>query len=72
MKISELPEGLRQLAERRRRENKFETVREDDMYGAFIWAETAEGLDYWVKVHGGDFSVYHGCKVTNLKMKERQ
>lgn len=69
MKISELPPGLKELAEKRRKE--FSPLSGNDHLGnAFGWKETPEGGNFWVCVNRGDFSIYHGCRDTNLKRKD--
>lgn len=72
MKISDLPPGLKELAELRRNhhanECEIEEVR-DDLGIAFPWSYSREGRDFWSKVHVGNFSVYYNCKVVNCKPK---
>lgn len=65
MKISELPKGLKELAELRRKEY-CDRVQEylnpenlDELSSAFHWKSTIEGLDFWGEVDKGNFDVYY-------------
>jgi hypothetical protein len=75
MKISDLPEGLRQLAEKRREEypevSVYPGTEPDHMYNQFIYDDTPEGFDFWNQIERQNYSVYHGCKVTNCKPKSK-
>lgn len=65
MKISELPKGLKELAELRRKEYHIKVkgcvVRSGlyELSSAFHWEGTIEGLDFWSKIDNGDFDVYY-------------
>ena len=52
MKISELPEPYKTLAEKRRREDDDPNMEADDPISAFVWTHTPEGSDFWDDVHG--------------------
>ena len=66
MRISNLPPGLRELAEYRRAQAN----RTGDLVAAaFPWKSTPEGFEFWRSVALGDLFVFNGCRVTNLKMK---
>lgn len=59
MLISELPDGLKELAEKRRNEdslNKDKTY--DGLGGAFNWSETSEGLSFWHEIFLGNFQPF--------------
>ena len=47
MKISELPEPYKTLAEKRRREDDEPNTEIDDLIAAFEWSHTPEGIDFW-------------------------
>ena len=53
MKISELPEEVRELALLRQQESKAVIFdrNTDDLQNAFSWINTIEGQDYWSKLH---------------------
>lgn len=65
MKISELPKGLKELAELRRKEfcdrvwNYQIPENLDELSSAFHWKSTIEGLDFWDEVDKGNFDVYY-------------
>ena len=73
-KIKDLPNGIRQLAELRH-----EQYLDPDMIYkhstpsifSIMWENTPEGEDFWHEVSLGNFSVYNGCKVTNLVWKQK-
>lgn len=73
MRISQLPEGLRQLAEKRREQfpDKFFNPFFSDEVSAINWTNCPEPKGFWWKVCNNNFTVYHGCKVTNFNRKER-
>ena len=60
MNIDQLPNGLRQLAEKRREEEKDKNFYASDIVldDAFEWDLTKEGEDFWSSIDGGGFSVY--------------
>lgn len=65
MKISDLPKGLKELAELRRKEycNNVDgyVVAENlnELSSAFHWDVTIEGVNFWNKVNNGNFDVYY-------------
>lgn len=72
MKISELPKGLRQLAELRRAEYLGELLGDVRFIrAAFKWSRTPEGPEFWQAISAGRFERYYGCRVVNVKFKER-
>lgn len=68
MKISELPNGLRHLAEKRREEDASD-IDNDVLEEAFGFALTPEGYHYWFEIEEGNFTPYYNCSV---KIKERK
>jgi len=73
MKISELPPGLKELAEQRRIENTNDwfDIDCDDLADAFSWSETPEEEDFWNEIDTGNFTPFYNCKVVNFKLKEK-
>lgn len=65
MKISELPKGLKELAELRRKEyndrlGTYQILENlDELSAAFHWKSTVEGLNFWDEVDKGNFDVYY-------------
>ena len=62
MNIDQLPNGLRQLAEKRREEEQSKNIYASDveLYNAFEWDSTKEGLDFWKIVDdNGDARGYY-------------
>jgi len=53
MKIKDLPNGLRQLAEFRNIEN------EDRLRAAFGWAKSDEGFIFWHQIDDGNFQPFY-------------
>ena len=64
-RISELPEGLRQLAELRRSEMPILLKDEDILSRAFLFCETEEGHSFWNEVNLRNYE-----KVIALKVNE--
>ena len=64
-KISELPEGLRQLAELRRSEMPIVDKNEDILAKAFLYSLTPEKRPFWVEVENRNYE-----KVIALKVDE--
>lgn len=58
MKISYLPDGLRQLAEQRMIDAGFSALDAENLSGAFTWFNTPEGSDFWMSINDGDFTPY--------------
>lgn len=54
MKISELPPDLRELAERRRLEQRGRDCDTDKLSSAFVWQLTPEGEEFWQRVNMGE------------------
>jgi len=63
--ISELPDGLRHLAELRRSEMPILLKDEDILSRAFLFCETEEGYSFWNEVNLRNYE-----KVIALKVKE--
>lgn len=65
-KISDLPDGLRQLAESRVDPNftnpGWGKEVKDEIVNAFEWSETEEGDDFWDEIHQGNFKPYYDLK----------
>lgn len=65
MKISELPKGLKELAEIRRKEHHIKVYgyvfnkTTDEVNSAFSWRGTIEGFDFWNEVDKGNFDIYY-------------
>lgn len=72
MNISDLPPGLKELAELRMSQfPRLITIRklpQGDVIG-FLWPDTPEGYAFWREVNERNFDVYYGCKVVNCKPK---
>ena len=72
MNISDLPPGLKELAELRRAEHakrcKVKEVR-TELRKAFSWGHSPERWKFWLEVNDENFSVYYNCKVVNCKPK---
>lgn len=64
-RISELPEGLRQLAELRRSEMPIGEKNEDVLAKAFLYSQTPEKRPFWVEVENRNYE-----KVLALKVNE--
>ena len=64
-RISELPEGLRQLAELRRSEMPIGEKNEDILAKAFLYSLTHEKRPFWVEVENRNYE-----KVIALKIDE--
>lgn len=64
-RISELPEGLRQLAELRRSEMPIGEKNEDVLAKAFLYSQTPEKRAFWVEVENRNYE-----KVIALKVDE--
>jgi hypothetical protein len=78
MKIKDLPEHIRKIAETRYHDYcvkfKFTTNLDADI-GWFTWSTTPEGVDVWNRVSEGDYSDFpfptrHPTKVSDLTEKE--
>lgn len=55
MKISELPQDLRELAEKRRAEQNPPDYVGDDLVVAFSWRQADEGVEFWFTANAGHF-----------------
>lgn len=80
MKIKDLPEGLRQLAEKRYEEAPEPKTK--NIEDGFYWVDTPEGEDFWEAIGEGDFAPYyekygnltlptlpHGCELICKEME---
>jgi len=73
MKISELPPGLKEVAELRAiRSNWYQPDRlyDDHLPFLFNWDETPEGYNFWDEIDDRNFTPFYNCKVVNFKLKE--
>lgn len=64
MKLRDLPQPIRELAEKRIREQGNEPNGEnylctDYEYGGFYWSDTEEGLEFWMAIDNGDFDAFY-------------
>lgn len=64
-RISELPEGLRQLAQLRRSEMPIGKKDEDILAKAFLYSQTPEKRPFWLEVENRNYE-----KVIALKVNE--
>lgn len=72
MKISDLPPGLKELAELRMSQCPRLIATRKLPYGdirRFHWSETPEGYAFWREVNEKNFDVYYGCRVANCRPK---
>ncbi|SDE83284.1 hypothetical protein SAMN04487996_107128 [Dyadobacter soli] len=71
MLLSKLPPGLREMAQCRQIDYPMGNPKGpiSHLGSAFVWDWTPEGFDFWSNIALGNYSVYCGCKVTNLKLK---
>ncbi len=60
MKLQDLPSPYRELAEMRR------TEKSDFLIGAFQWAPTPEGNDFWARVNIGQLPEIHASSLQEL------
>ena len=58
MKLKDLPQPIRELAEKRIREQG-EIVTENATVGSFFWNKTEEGTLFWDKIYSGNFTVFY-------------
>jgi hypothetical protein len=68
MKISDLPPGLKELAERRKSEYPLISQSKDVTF-AIRWNKTPEGKHFWLKISVGNFTPFYNCKIVNCKPK---
>jgi len=64
MKLKDLPQPIRELAEKRIREQGNEPkpntyLSDDKSEGGFDWIETEEGKQFWDKIDHGNFDVFY-------------
>lgn len=76
MRISDLPPGLRELAENRMKEFPSGYIpREGSMIKLdttnINWFQTEEGFLFWKRIHYGDFTPFYNCRVVNFKLKDK-
>lgn len=75
MKISELPPGLKELAEIRAKKsawnNETTNILDYDIPVLFDWGQTLEGHNFWKNISFGNFAPFYNCKVVNFKLKEK-
>ena len=61
MKLKDLPQPIRELAEKRIREqgNDDYNPEKNTLRNAFYWDETEEGHDFWSAINEGNFDVFY-------------
>lgn len=73
MNISDLPDGLRHLAEQRRTEfllkNK-ERDHSDNLFSDFGWTDTKEGFQFWDNVCSGNFEQWDEDQRKEIESQE--
>lgn len=68
MKISNLPSGLRELAELRAKQ--FPLGNNRGLVDDIFWDQTPEHGIFWSGVNSGDFRSYYGCRLINPRPKQ--
>jgi len=66
--ISKLPPEIRELAEKRRSEQRNEG--EDELRAAFLWYMTLEGEDFWREINKSNYSVFYTLYPQKDKLDE--
>lgn len=61
MNITDLPNGLKELAEKRRSESTWNYKTEDCISWAFDWDKTDEGKYFWSEISAGNLDEYKEC-----------
>ena len=61
MKLKDLPQPIRELAEKRIREQGRDDYDSDtsDLVSAFTWLETEDGFSFWHEIYKGNFDVFY-------------
>lgn len=61
MKLKDLPQPIRELAEQRIREQGRDDYEpeESTLVASFTWFETEEGKDFWEEIYNGNFDVFY-------------
>jgi len=60
MKLKDLPQPIRELAEKRIREQGGEIDEDiDTIRDSFTWNETEEGVEFWNAIDNGYFDVFY-------------
>ena len=64
MKLKDLPQPIRELAEKRIREqgnepNENNHLSDEKAEGGFNWSETVEGSKFWETIYDGNFDVFY-------------
>lgn len=64
MKLKDLPQPIRELAEKRIREQGNEPYEELNFMtgkneGGFNWSETEDGFSFWHEIYKGNFDVFY-------------
>lgn len=69
--ISELPRGLKELAELRRSEctSKAHYHDSDHLDLAFLWTGTKEDYYFWCRINEGNFTSFYNCKISKTVKK---
>ena len=75
MKLKDLPQPIRELAEKRIREQGNEPNEElniisEKIHGGFNWDETEEGYVFWGAIKNGDFNKYIGLHPYEYAIKQ--
>ena len=59
MKLKDLPQPIRELAEKRIREQSRKLdENEGTITDSFVWNKTDEGYDFWDEINNGNFDVF--------------
>lgn len=75
MNISDLPAGLKELAEKRRQEYLSkckQNISSDRIFSAFVWIDTKEGYNFWDNIGSGNFEEWFEIQRKYLEFKEKE
>lgn len=60
MKLKDIPQPIRELAEKRIREQSRKLdENEGTITDSFVWNKTDEGYDFWNEINNGNFDVFY-------------
>ena len=68
--ISQLPEPIKALAEKRRSEQLDYYQKEDVLPRAFDWNVTEEGFDFWNQINKSNYSIFYDLYPQKDKLDE--
>ena len=68
--ISQLPEPIKALAEKRRSEQLDYYQKEDVLPRAFDWNVTEEGFDFWNQINKSNYSIFYDLYPQKEKLDE--